>query len=192
MDTRNGLPAKRFASAKAWAAWLDRNHERLAGLWLQFARKDSDIATVSHAEALETALCYGWIDGLTAASDPGLWLQRFTPRRPRSKWSRINCAAADRLLAAGRLKPAGLREMDAAKRDGRWEAAYASQRTMGVPDDLRAGLDAEPRARRFFDKLDSKNRYAILYRIQDAKRPETRQRRIEKFVQMLAEERTIH
>lgn len=191
MATRNGLPMKRFASPKAWETWLDRNHASSAGLWVQFAKRDSALASVSHADALETALCYGWIDGQTAASDPGLWLQRF-PRRPRSKWSRINCAAVERLLAAGRLKPAGLREMDAAKRDGRWEAAYASQRTIAVPDDLRARLDAEPRARRFFEKLDSKNRYAILYRIQDAKRPEARQRRVEKFVQMLAEGKTIH
>jgi uncharacterized protein YdeI (YjbR/CyaY-like superfamily) len=186
------LPVKRFASRRAWEAWLEGHHESAPGLWLEFAKKDSGLRSVSHAEALEVALCYGWIDGQAASVDTQRFRQRFTPRRARSKWSRINCAAVERLHAEGRLAPAGVREMEAAKRDGRWEAAYASPRTMTVPDDLRAQLDANPRARRFFEQLDSRNRYAILYRLQDAKKADTRQRRLEKFVGMLEAGETIH
>jgi len=156
-------------------------------------RRFGGVASVSHPEALETALCYGWIDGQAAAAgDPRFWRLRFTPRRARSKWSRINCAAVERLEAQGRMKPAGMREAEAAKADGRWDAAYASPRTMAVPDDLQSALDAHPRARRFFEQLDSRNRYAILYRLHDAKRPDTRLRRLEKFVRMLQAGQTIH
>ncbi len=192
-EPKQNLLTKRFASQAAWDAWLDRHHGTSAGVWLQLARKDSGIASVTHPEALETALCYGWIDGQAAASDDSrFWRLRFTPRRPRSKWSRINCAAVERLQAQGRLKMAGIREVEAAKADGRWDAAYASQRTMAVPEDLQSELDAHPRATRFFEQLDSRNRYAILYRIHDAKKPDTRLRRIEKFVRMLEAEETIY
>jgi uncharacterized protein YdeI (YjbR/CyaY-like superfamily) len=161
-------------------------------VWLEFAKKDSGLRSVSHAEALEVALCHGWIDGQTASVDSQRFRQRFTPRRARSKWSQINCAAVERLHAEGRLAPAGVREMEAAKRDGRWETAYASPRTITVPEDLRAQLEAHPRARRFFEQLDSRNRYAILYRLQDAKKADTRLRRLEKFVRMLEAGETLH
>ena len=186
------LPVKRFASRRAWETWLEGHHGTAPGLWLEFARKDSGLRSVSHAEALEVALCYGWIDGQAASVDSQRFRQRFTPRRSRSKWSQINCAAVERLHAQGRLAPAGVREMEAAKRDGRWEAAYASPRTMTVPEDLRAQLEAHPRARRFFEQLDSRNRYAILYRLQDAKKADTRLRRLEKFVRMLEAGETLH
>lgn len=186
------LPIKRFANASAWQVWLEKHHGTSAGLWMEFAKKGQRPASLSHAEALEVALCYGWIDGQTAAGPTGSWRQRFTPRGPRSKWSQINCAAVERLRTQGRLALAGLRQMEAAKRDGRWAAAYASQRTITVPHDLRSALDARPRAKRFFAALDSKNRYAILYRLQDAKKPETRQLRVKKFVRMLEAGETLH
>ncbi|HET7603199.1 MAG TPA: YdeI/OmpD-associated family protein [Gemmatimonadales bacterium] len=186
------LPVKRFRSRATWERWLLTHHEASDGIWLEMAKKQSGLPSVSHAEALEVALCCGWIDGQTMSVDANWYRQRFTPRRPRSKWSQINCAAVERLHAEGRLTPAGIREMDAARADGRWEAAYASSSRMTVPDDLAARLQTNPRARRFFEQLDSRNRYAILYRLHDAKRPETRQRRLEKFVQMLEAGETLH
>jgi uncharacterized protein YdeI (YjbR/CyaY-like superfamily) len=186
------LPVKRFASRRVWEAWLDGHHDSAPGIWLEFAKKDSGLRSVSHAEALDVALSYGWIDGQAASVNSQRFRQRFTPRRARSKWSQINCASVERLHAQGRLAPAGLHEMEAAKRDGRWEAAYASPRTMTVPDDLREQLEKRPRARRFFEELDSRNRYAILYRLQDAKKADTRQRRLEKFVRMLEAGETLH
>jgi uncharacterized protein YdeI (YjbR/CyaY-like superfamily) len=185
------LPVKRFRSKSAWDKWLARQHGTSAGVWLEFAKKDSGLASVSYREAVEVALCYGWIDGQVASVDARWYRQRFTPRRPRSKWSQINRAAMERLHAEGRLAPAGIREMEAAQRDGRWAAAYPSARNLKVPDDLQAELDADPRARSFFDQLDSQNRYAILYRLHDAKKPETRQRRLEQFVRLLKAGETL-
>jgi uncharacterized protein YdeI (YjbR/CyaY-like superfamily) len=181
------LKVKRFRSRAAWEKWLAAQHEKSPGVWLEFAKKHTGVASVNYAEALEVALCYGWIDGQVASVDAVWYRQRFSPRRPRSKWSQINRAAVEKLLAAGRLSPAGIREMEAAQRDGRWAAAYPSPRNMTVPDDLAAALEAYPRARKQFEQLDSQNRYAILYRLLDAKRPETRQRRLEQFVKMLRE-----
>jgi uncharacterized protein YdeI (YjbR/CyaY-like superfamily) len=181
------LPVKRFRTKAAWEKWLSAQHEKSPGVWLEFAKKNSGVASVNYAEALEVALCHGWIDGQVASVDETWYRQRFTPRRPRSKWSRINRAAVEKLHAAGRLSPAGIREMEAAQRDGRWDAAYPSPRNMTVPDDLAAALDDYPRARETFERLDSQNRYAILYRLLDAKRPETRQRRLEEFVRILLE-----
>jgi uncharacterized protein YdeI (YjbR/CyaY-like superfamily) len=186
------FPVKRFATVKAWETWLEKQHEKSDGLWLEFAKKDSGVRSITYPEALEVALCYGWIDGQTASVDATWYRQRYTPRRARSKWSKINCAKVERLHAEGRLAPAGVREMEAAKRDGRWAAAYAGQRTISVPDDLAAELRKRPRARAFFERLDSRNRYAILYRLHDAKKPETRQRRLDKFVGMLELEETIY
>src|SRR5206468_3700926 len=148
--------------------------------------------TVSHAEALEVAPCYGWIDGLRHKHDDVSFRQRFTPRRPRSRWSKINREKVEALTAAGRMRPAGQAQIDAAKADGRWDAAYAGSRSIEVPDDLTRALRRNAKARRAFEALDSRNRYAVLYRIHDAKRAETRARRIEQFVTMLAEGRTIH
>lgn len=192
MTSAKPLPIKRFTNPSAWEAWLEKHHATSPGVWLEFAKKGPRAPPLSHAQALEVALCHGWIDGQTASNSAASWRQRFTPRGPRSKWSQINCATVERLRAQGRLAPAGLQQMEAAKRDGRWKTAYAPQRTITVPRDLRSELDARPRASRFFETLDSKNRYAILYRLQDAKKPETRQRRLEKFVRMLEAGETLH
>jgi uncharacterized protein YdeI (YjbR/CyaY-like superfamily) len=181
-----------FESPDAWAAWLADRHASSAGLWLKVAKKGTGIASVTYAEALDVALCYGWIDGQKGRAEEGYWLQRFTPRRPRSKWSRINCAKATALIEAGAMQPAGLREVERAKADGRWEAAYEPQSTAAVPDDLQQALAGNDEAREFFSTLDSANRYAILFRIQDAKKAETRVRRIARFVEMLARHEKLH
>jgi uncharacterized protein YdeI (YjbR/CyaY-like superfamily) len=186
------LPTVSFASRAEWAAWLAEHHDDLDGVWLTFAKKGSGIESVAYAEAVEVALCYGWIDGQAAAGDDAHWRQRFTPRRARSRWSKINRDRATALIERGEMQPAGLREIERAKADGRWEAAYDGARSATVPEDLQAALDADGRAREFFATLDSANRYAILYRVQDAKRPETRARRIEKYVAMLREHRKLH
>lgn len=179
------LPVLPFATRAEWQAWLEAQHDDSAGVWLKLAKKGSGIVTISHAEALEVALCYGWIDGQAATFDDDHWLQRFTPRRPRSKWSKINRASALHLIDRGAMRPAGLREVERAKADGRWDAAYDAQSAATVPNDLQRHLDENAAAREFFATLDSQNRYAILYRIQDAKQPETRARRIAKYVAML-------
>lgn len=186
------LPTLPFESRDAWESWLADNHETAKGVWLKLAKKGSGIPSVTYAEALEVALCHGWIDGQKGAFDDAFWLQRFTPRGPRSPWSRINRDKATELEAQGKMKPRGLAEIEAARRDGRWEAAYAGQATITVPDDFQEKLDADPKARDFFATLDGANRYAILYRIGSVKKPETRARRIEQFVAMLAEGRKIH
>lgn len=190
--TRDSLPVVGFASRTKWNAWLAKNHASSPGVWLEIAKKGSTLRSVSYADALEVALCYGWIDGQKATADDDRWLQRFTPRRARSRWSQINCQKATELLERGEMKAAGLEEIEAAKADGRWDAAYAGQRSMTVPPDLRDALKHNKRAGAFFETLNGVNRYAILYRIQDAKKSETRRARIEKFVTMLAEHRTIY
>ncbi len=186
------LVVKRFRSQAAWEKWLEKHHELSPGVWLEFAKKESGLTTVSYKEALEVALCYGWIDGLVAGVDAKVYRQRFTPRRARSKWSQINRAAVERLHAVGRLAPAAVRQMAEAQRDGRWDAAYPSPSQIRPPEDLQAALEKYPEARRFFEGLNSQNRYAILYRLHDAKRPETRSRRLEEFVRMLREGKTLH
>jgi uncharacterized protein YdeI (YjbR/CyaY-like superfamily) len=184
-EERQGLPVLSFASPSEWEEWLDGQHATSRGLWLKIAKKGAGIDTVSYAEALDGALCFGWIDGQKAAYDDAFFLQRFTPRGPRSKWSKINCAKALQLIEDERMRSAGLAAVEQAQRDGRWDQAYDGQRAASVPDDLRRALDGNPEATAFFATLDSTNRYAVLYRIQDAKRPETRARRIEKYVAML-------
>ncbi len=164
----------------------------VAGVWLQIAKAGTGVATVTYAEALEVALCQGWIDGQRRALDERFYLQRFTPRRARSRWSKRNRDAAVALIEAGLMAPAGLREVERARADGRWDAAYEGQRSASIPDDLAAALAADPQALAFFETLDSANRYAILYRVHDAKRPQTRIRRIEQFVAMCREGRTLH
>ena len=173
-------------------AWLEQNHATSDGIWLKFAKKGSGIESVVYKEAVESALCFGWIDGQTKRLDDDWYLQRFTPRRPRSRWSQINTEKAEALIADGRMRPAGLRQVEEAKADGRWDAAYAPPSRIEVPPDLREALDANPKAAAFFETLDSTNRYAVLYRVHDAKRPETRARRIKQFVEMLGEGRTLH
>jgi uncharacterized protein YdeI (YjbR/CyaY-like superfamily) len=192
MSSDRELPTIAFASRDAWGAWLADQHQASPGLWLKIAKKGSGIDSVSYADALEVALCHGWIDGQKAAFDDSYWLQRFTPRKPRSRWSKLNCEAALRLVEAGEMRPAGLAEVERAQADGRWEAAYESQSAATVPDDLERALDANESARDFFATLNSVNRYAILYRIHDAKRPETRARRIEKYIAMLARREKLH
>ena len=192
MTARTDLPILPFATRGAWEAWLDEHHAASEGLWLKIAKKGSGIETVSYPEALEVALCYGWIDGQKASFDDRYWLQRFTPRRSRSKWSKVNRQKATELIERGAMKPAGLREVERAKADGRWDAAYDAQSTATVPDDLRRELENNDAAREFFQTLNSANRYAILYQIGDAKKPETRARRIEKFVAMLAERKKLY
>lgn len=186
------LPVLPFASAAAWEAWLEREHASAAGVWLRIAKKDSDIATVTYAQALDVALCFGWIDGQKRAFDATWFLQRFTPRKRGSRWSKINVGHAERLIAAGHMRPAGLAQVEAARADGRWAAAYDGQRSASVPPDLQAALDANPAAATFFATLRGASRYAILYRVQDAKRPETRARRIARFVAMLERGETLH
>ncbi|MGH3318747.1 MAG: YdeI/OmpD-associated family protein [Streptosporangiaceae bacterium] len=171
---------------------LAEHHASSAGLWLKIARKGSGIDSVSSAEAIDVALCYGWIDGRVRGLDDAYWLQRFAPRIPRSKWSRVNRDKAERLIESGEMRSAGLREVERAKADGRWDAAYDPPSTATVPDDLRRELDKNEAAREFFATLDSRNRYAILHRIQDAKRPETRARRVEKYAAMLSEGKKIY
>jgi uncharacterized protein YdeI (YjbR/CyaY-like superfamily) len=187
------LPVVSFRSREQWRAWLHAEHATSPGVWLQIARKETGADSVTYPEALEEALCFGWIDGQKRKADlDGHWLQRFTPRKPRGRWSRINRDRATALIERGLMQPAGLREVERAKADGRWDAAYASPSAATVPDDLQAALDADDEARAFFATLDSANRYAILYRVQDAKKPETRARRIEKYIAMLREHRKIH
>ncbi|WP_228637638.1 YdeI family protein [Microtetraspora sp. AC03309] len=192
MSPAKDLPVIEFPSGDAFEEWLEQEHDRSDGLWVKIAKKDSGIATVSYGEALDVALCFGWIDGQKAAFDETHWLQRFTPRRARSRWSKINCDRVVGLAELGLVRPAGLREIERARADGRWDAAYVSQRTATVPDDLRVALDASPAAAEFFATLDSRNRYAVLHRVGDAKKPETRARRIAKFVAMLAEQQKIY
>jgi uncharacterized protein YdeI (YjbR/CyaY-like superfamily) len=181
-----------FASDTEWEAWLEEHHATSDGVWVRIAKKGSGIPTVAYPEVLDTALCFGWIDGRREALDDRYFRQRFTPRRARSRWSQINRDKAEALIRSGRMRPAGLAEVQRAKADGRWEAAYGGQRAMTVPDDLQAELDARPEAAAFFAELSSQNRYAILYRLHDAKRPETRARRLAKFVAMLEAGETIY
>ncbi len=185
-------PQLTFASDAEWEAWLEEHHADPDGVWVKIAKKGSGIASVAYPEVLDTAICFGWIDGRRNALDDRYFLQRFTPRRARSRWSKINRDKAEALIASGRMRPAGLAEVERAKADGRWEAAYAGQAQMTVPDDLQRELDARPGAAAFFAQLTSQNRYAILYRLHDAKRPETRARRLETFVAMLEAGETIH
>ena len=165
---RDELPTLRFDTAGDWERWLESWHQRSSGVWLALAKKGAGVSGLIYAEALDGAICFGWIDGQKAALDERLWLQRFTPRRPRGRWSQINRARADELAAAGRMRPAGAAQVEQAMLDGRWEAAYAGQRTAVVPEDLSAALAVNPAAQAFFATLASANRYAILYRIYEA------------------------
>jgi uncharacterized protein YdeI (YjbR/CyaY-like superfamily) len=192
METKNGLPILPFSSQRDWEKWLDEHHRTSKGLWLKIAKKGSGIDSVDYSEALDAALCHGWIDGQKGAFDGTFWLQKFTPRGPRSQWSKINVDKALALIESGRMKPAGLAEIEKARSGGRWEQAYDSQSRATVPEDLQRELDRNPEAAEFFATLDSANRYAVLYRIHEAKKPETRARRIEKFIGMLNRKEKPH
>jgi uncharacterized protein YdeI (YjbR/CyaY-like superfamily) len=186
------LPVHLFAGPGELEEWLEVNHDSSQGAWLKIAKKGAAEPSVTYDEAVELALCFGWIDSQVRRLDDQHYIQRFTPRRPRGRWSKINREKAEALIAAGKLRPAGLAEVEAAKADGRWEAAYEGQRTAKVPPDLQRELDANPAAREFFDSLSSANRYAIVYRLDDAKKPETRERRLRKFLAMLERGEKIH
>ncbi|HEX2125798.1 MAG TPA: YdeI/OmpD-associated family protein [Thermoleophilaceae bacterium] len=185
MTAKRELAILAVDSRDAWDAWLAEQHETSSGVRLKLSKKGSAKPGVSYPDAVEVALAYGWIDGQASKFDDDFWLCRFTPRRPQSKWSKINRGRAEELIARGEMKPAGLRQVQQAKADGRWDRAYEAPSTATVPDDLCAALERNPRARESFETLDKTNRYAILYRIEDAKKPETRARRIEKYVAML-------
>ncbi|EJL80295.1 YdeI family protein [Variovorax sp. Varisp85] len=180
------------SSAASWARWLKRHHASAAGVWLRIAKKESGIASIDYPAALEEALCWGWIDGQRKSEDAQYFLQRFTPRTRRSIWSQINRAKVLKLIDEGRMQPAGHAEIERAKADGRWDAAYEGVSAATVPPDLQAALDANKKAAKFFATLDSRNRFAVLFRTQGAKKPETRARRIAQFVEMLAKGEKIH
>jgi uncharacterized protein YdeI (YjbR/CyaY-like superfamily) len=191
-EARAGLPIVAFADAAALERWLEAQPANSPGLWIKFAKTGSGIASVTKPEAIDVALCHGWIDGQLDKCDDKHWLIRFTPRRARSKWSLVNRTRATELLEAGRMRPHGLAQIEAAKADGRWDAAYAPASKAEVPADLQAALDRSPAAAAFFATLTGANRYAILYRVGAAKKPETRARKIADFVVMLERRETVH
>ena len=192
MKHADKLPVMSFETQRDWETWLKEHHTDTKGIWLKIAKKETRILSLSYSEALESALCYGWIDGQKASFDDQYWLQKFTPRGPKSIWSQVNRDKATALLAEGRMQPGGLRQVELAKSNGRWEAAYESQSKVTIPADFQRELDTNQKAKDFFSTLDSRNRYAILFRIQTAKRPETRSARIQKFIEMLAQQQRIY
>jgi uncharacterized protein YdeI (YjbR/CyaY-like superfamily) len=191
-STNNEISTLPFSKQKTWADWLRKNHPKSSGVWLKLAKKNSGSPSVSYAEALEIALCYGWIDGQKKSYDESFWLQKFTPRGAKSIWSKINKAKAGELIKSGRMKPAGLKAVERAKQDGRWDAAYDSPSVSTVPPDFQARLNKSAKAKAFFATLNSANRYAILFRIQTAKKAETRARKIEQFIEMLERKEKLH
>ena len=191
-STNNEISTLPFPKQKDWADWLRNNHAKSSGVWLKLAKKNSGSQSVSYAEALEIALCYGWIDGQKKSYDESFWLQKFTPRGTKSIWSKINKAKAGELIKSGRMKPAGINAVERAKQDGRWDAAYDSPSVSTVPPDFQARLNNSAKAKAFFATLNSANRYAILFRIQTAKKAETRARKIEQFIEMLERKEKLH
>lgn len=185
-------PTLTFEHQEAWETWLEEHGSSSSGIWLRLAKKSAGQSGLSYAQALDSALCHGWIDGQKKAESKDYWLQRFTPRSPRSIWSRINKEKAEALIASGRMRPAGMRQVERARQDGRWDAAYASASKATVPEDLQRALDANPGAAAFFATLDSRNRYAILFRIHNVKKAETRTRKIGQFIDMLGKGEKIH
>ena len=180
--TELDLPIRLFKTPAAWEKWMEANHAKSTGIWMQIAKKDSGLSSATYQEALDVALCYGWIDGQKRPLDERTWLQRFTPRGPRSIWSKINTAKADALIKAGRMRAAGLAAIESAKASGRWESAYQSWSDRDVPPELQAALDASPNAKAFFETLRGANRYGVIFRVQTAKKPETRAKRIADFI----------
>lgn len=191
-NTLDSSPIRGFRSKADWAVWLERSHRTSSGLWLRIAKKGARSRSVTYQEALDAALCYGWIDGQKKPESEQAWLQKFLPRSNHSLWSKINREKASALIASGEMKRAGLEAIENAKQNGRWEQAYDSPRVASVPIDFQTALDASPRAKAFFDALNRANRYAVLWRIQTAKKPETRARKIEQFIRMLIRKQKIH
>lgn len=186
------LPLIHFDTQAEWLLWLASNHATAAGTWVRFAKKSTGIPTMTYAEARDGALMYGWIDGVKNRIDDTYYALRFVPRRAKSVWSKINCEIAERLIAEGKMKPAGLMQVEAAKADGRWDNAYASQSKMTVPPELQVAFDKHPKAKAFYETITKANQYAFLYRIHNAKKPETRARHVQKTIDMLLEGRTIY
>ena len=191
MPNLTELPILPFESKKKFADWLAKNHDKSTGVWLKIAKKAAGIATVTYLEALDVALCYGWIDGQKGSFDEQYFLQKFTPRRPKSIWSKINVEKVEGLIASGEMKPAGLKAVEAAKQDGRWDAAYSSQKNIVVPPDFQSALEKNKKAKAFFETLTGSRRYSFLFRIETAKKAETREKRIRQFVEMLAKGETL-
>ena len=192
MTLPTDLPVLAFADQAALEAWLDEHHETAPGLYVKIAKKGSGVPSVNWEQMVEVLLCFGWIDGRANRIDDSFYVQRITPRRPKSIWSRKNVATVERLIAEGRMRPAGMAAVEAAKADGRWERAYAGPATITVPDDLTAALDAVPAARSAFDALNSQNRYAVLHRVHTATTEKTRAKRIAALVEQLAAGGTLH
>lgn len=188
----SALPILLFEQQEDWAAWLNEQHIASPGLWLRIAKKEAALESINYAEALDVALCYGWIDGQKQSYDDSSWLQKFTPRRAQSIWSKVNRENAQRLIDRNEMKPAGLREVERAREDGRWDAAYDSQSRATIPEDFMVELDKQSEVKDFFLSLNSKNRYAILHRIQTAKKPATRAKRIRQFVEMLIKKEMLY
>jgi len=186
------LPILPFANKKKWTDWFVKQHDKSTGVWLKLAKKNTGIASITYEEALEVALCYGWIDGQKGSFDDQYWLQKFTPRGPKSIWSKINTEKVERLIKSGDMMPAGLKAIEAAKKDGRWDAAYASQKNIGIPEDFQSALEKSKKAKEFFATLKSSERYSFLFRIQTAKKAETRAKHIQQFVEMLARNEKFH
>ncbi len=191
MIERTDLPTLTFESKKKFADWLTKNHDKSAGVWMKLAKKLTGIPSVTYAEAVEVALCYGWIDGQRRSFDEQYFLQKFTPRRPKSIWSKINVEKAEHLIASGKMKPSGLKAVEAAKQDGRWTAAYSSPKNIVVPEDFQSALSKNKKAKIFFESLTGSKRYSFLFRIETAKKAETREKRILQFVEMLEKGETF-
>jgi uncharacterized protein YdeI (YjbR/CyaY-like superfamily) len=192
MSNKPDLPIIALESQEQWEQWLADNHSSSDGVWLQFFKKASRKKTITYAEAVEEALCYGWIDGQSKSYDSESWLQKFTPRRPGSVWSKINVQRVERLIEAGKMKPAGFQQIEAAKLDGRWEKAYDSPATATIPDDFLHELAKDKQARTFFETLNKSNIYAITWRLQTAKKPETRAKRMKAILEMLSKGEKFH
>lgn len=192
MKNSDNLAIMSFDTQQDWEAWLKEHHADMKGVWLKISKKGASSPSVSYAEALDGALCYGWIDGQKAPFDDKYWLQKFTQRGARSIWSKVNCDKATALIAEGRMQPAGLRQVELARSDGRWDSAYESQSKITVPGDFQRELDKNQKAKDFFNTLNSANRYAFLFRIHTAKKPETRSARIQKFIEMLSQHQKLH
>ncbi len=192
MKNTDNSPVIAFETASDWETWLSEHHEDTGGIWLKIAKKESRLPSVTYAEALDSALCYGWIDGQKASFDDQYWLQKFTPRRPKSMWSKINCDKVAALIAEGRMQPAGMRQVELAKADGRWELAYEPQSKITIPEDFQRELDKNQEAHNFFKTLNSVNRYAVLHRIQIVKKPESRAALIQKYIEMLSKHHKLY
>ncbi len=192
MTSKTDAPVLPFASARKWQQWLLKHHGQTEGVWLQFFKKDSGVKTVTYAEALDEALCHGWIDGQKKPCDDVSWLQKFTPRRARSNWSAINVGHAERLIREGRMQEPGLLQVEAAKKDGRWQQAYDGQGAASIPEDFLSALNKNKKAATFFGTLNKANLYAIAYRLQTAKKPETRAKRMQLILEMMAKGESFH